>query len=130
MSLEPNYEEIRSRIKRRYDNRTEFLSHLVAFVISNIVLWSFLQPQFGWATLAGIITGLWFMGLVIHGIQFWNKEAQEQEIERLIERERQWRSGEISEADMKRKRDTLQLSDDGEVMQIIEDEDKPARRRR
>lgn len=131
MSSEPNYDEIRKRIKRRYDNRAEFLSHLVGFLVTMIIVWSIWIPQGTWQTLAEIGSAGWFMGLVIHFIQYLTKEMQERAIEREIERERAWRSGFASEPDMKRKRDRLTLTEDGEVLEVIEDDEaQPSAQRR
>jgi len=129
--MDQDYAEIRKRITNRYNNRSEFFSHLVAFLVANGILWGVLSPQGTWYTIAGIFTGLWFMGLVIHFIQYWMKEAQERAIEKEIEREREWRrgAGEMEEGEIKRKRDRLTLNHDGELMEIVED-DAPVNRRR
>jgi hypothetical protein len=129
--MEPDYAEIRKRITNRYNNRAEFFSHLVAFGVVNGILWLLLQPEGTWFTIAGIFSGLWFMGLVIHFIQYLMKEAQERAIEREIQREREWRLGtrEILDGEIKRKRDRLTLNHDGELMEIVEDEAPPSRRR-
>ena len=130
-TMDQDYAEIRKRITNRYNNRAEFFSHLVAFLVANGILWGVLSPQGTWYTVAGIFTGLWFMGLVIHFIQYWMKEAQERAIEKEIEREREWRrgAGEMEEGEIKRKRDRLTLNHDGELMEIVED-DAPVNRRR
>lgn len=130
-TVDQDYEEIRKRISNKYNNRAEFFSHLVAFLVANGILWFVLQPSGTWYTIAGIFTGLWFMGLVIHFIQYWMKEAQERAIEKEIQREREWRrgAGEMVEGEIKRKRDRLTLNHDGELMEIVED-DAPMNRRR
>ena len=131
MSNEPNYDEIRRRVKRRYDNHAEFLSHLVAFVVTMVAVWWLWQPQGVLGTVAQLGSAGWFMGIVIHFIQYLTKIMQERAIEREIERERAWRSGYVAEPDMKRKRDRLTLTEDGELMEVIEDDDaQPAARRR
>src|SRR5436190_19044659 len=119
-TMDQDYDEIRKRITNRYNNRSEFFSHLVAFVVANGILWLVLQPGGTWYTIAGIFTGLWFMGIVIHFIQYLMKEAQERAIDREIQREREWRRGssEIPEGEIKRKRDRLTLNYDGELMEI------------
>src|SRR3954462_8817047 len=103
-TMDQDYAEIRKRITNRYNNRSEFFSHLVAFLVANGILWGVLSPQGTWFTVAGIFTGLWGMGLVIHFIQYWMKEAQERAIEKEIEREREWRrgAGEMQEGEIKR----------------------------
>ena len=129
--MEQDYAEIRKRITHRYNIRSEFYSHLVAFLVANGVIWRLIIPQGTGITVAGIFSGLWFMGLVIHFIQYLMKEAQERAIEKAIERERAWQrnTGEMQEGDMKRKRDRLTLKHDGELMEIVED-DVPLSRRR
>ena len=87
-TVDHDYEEIRKRITNRYNNRAEFFSHLVAFLVANGLIWGLFDPSGTWFTVAGIFTGLWGMGLVIHFIQYVMKEAQERAIEREIERER------------------------------------------
>lgn len=131
MNMDQDYSEIRKRITNRYNNRAEFFSHLVAFVVTNGLLWFLLQPGGTWFTIAAIFSGLWGMGLVIHLVQYLMKEAQERAIEREIERERAWRrgNGELQVGEIKRKRDRLTLNHDGELMEIVED-DSPASRRR
>jgi hypothetical protein len=130
-TMDQDYAEIRKRITNRYNNRSEFFSHLVAYLVANGLLWFLLQPQGTWFTVAGIFSGLWGMGLVIHFIQYLMKEAQERAIEKEIQREREWRRGssEMQEGEIKRKRDRLTLNHDGELMEIVED-DAPVRRRR
>ena len=130
-SMDQDYAEIRKRITNRYNNRAEFYSHLVAYLIVNGIIWILLQPEGTWFTLAAIFSGLWGMGLVIHLIQYVMKEAQERAIEKEIERERAWRrnTGDMQEGEIKRKRDRLTLNHDGELMEIVED-DAPVNRRR
>lgn len=129
--MEPDYEEIRTRITRRYNNRSEFLSHLVAFIVINGIVWGILDPGGLFFTIAAVGLGLWGMGLVIHAVQFVMKEAQENAIEKAIERERAWRrnGGDLSDGEIKRKRERLTLNHDGELMDIVED-DMPVSKRR
>ena len=130
--MEQDYAEIRKRITNRYNNRAEFFSHLVAFLVVNGLIWLLLDPHDTWFTVAGVFSGLWGMGLVIHFIQYLMKEAQERAIEKEIERERAWRRGSdaLQEGEIKRKRDRLTLNHDGELMEIVEEDDAPVRRRR
>jgi 2TM domain len=130
MAKEPNYErEIRQRITKRYENRSEFYGHLVGYLVFNGVLWGVFHPSGTGYTISLLISGLWGMGLAIHFIQFVMKEARENAIEKAIERERQWRSTyNPPEADMKRKRDRLTgLTDDGELYEIVEDDSEDGR---
>jgi hypothetical protein len=128
MSLEPDYNEIRYRIKKKYDQRVEFISHIVAFLGANFVLWGILQPAYGWAAISAVAMGGWFIGVLCHAVVFWGKEAQERAIEHEIERERELRSRYPLESDFKRKREHLQLTEDGELLAVVsEDEDEQPR---
>ncbi len=129
--MEQDYAEIRKRITNRYNNRAEFFSHLVAFLVANGIVWFLLAPSGTWFTIAAISLGLWGMGVLIHFVQYLTKEAQERAIEKAIEQERAWRQNmvEMQEGEMKRKRDRLTLSHDGELMEIVEDEVPLSRRR-
>ena len=129
--MEPDYVEIRKRITNRYNNRSEIVSHLVAFLVVNGLIWGVLSPGGIFYTLALILLALWGMGLTIHGVQFLTKEAQERAIEKAIERERAWQrnSDELPEREIKRKRDRLTLNHDGELMDIVEEEVPLSKRR-
>jgi hypothetical protein len=116
---EPNYDEIRRRITKRYENRAEFFIHLVTFVIINALLWSELVFRRGWLLTA--FTALWFIGLVAHFINFLMSEARERAIELAIEREHYW--GSNSGDGRKLKRDSYtRLSDDGELIDVVDDD--------
>jgi hypothetical protein len=115
---DPNYDEIRKRITKRYENRAEFFGHLVAFITINALAW-FIFPSSG---VLVAFTALWFMGVVIHFINFVLTEARERAIEQAIERERRWVNGSLS-ADEKPKRDRrTRLTDDGELWEVVEEE--------
>ncbi|MFN8373594.1 MAG: 2TM domain-containing protein [Anaerolineae bacterium] len=129
MSSDPEYDEIRRRIKRKYDNRTEFIAHLMSYVGASIVLWGVLQPQYGWATLSALIMGCWFIGLLVHAVVFWGKEAQEQAIEHAIERERELRYQRGTDSDIKPKRDRLRLTTDGELLEVVDEDEQAAKKR-
>lgn len=117
-----NEKEIRNRITTRYNNRSEFFGHLIAFVVFNLLLWFGLQPQDGWHTVATIFTALWGMGIAIHFVQFITTEARERAIEQAIERERQWR-GVHNDDRLSR------LTDDGEI-EVVYEQELPQRKRK
>ncbi len=129
MSSDPRYNEIRTRITRRYDNLIEFFSHLVAYVVVAVLVFGVWRPEAGWGTLAQVVMGLWFMGLMIHAVQFVLKEARERAIEKAIERENQWRRANWVDADEQpAPRSVAHLSDDGELIDI-NDEPRSKRKR-
>ncbi len=125
---EPDYNEIRKRVSQRYENRTQFAGHLASFIILNGLLWTgLLGISHGWLLTA--FTGLWFLGLVIHFVNFVLTEARERAIERAIERERAWVSGEVTGEKPKRDPRT-RLSDDGELLEVIDDDWEQGAQRR
>lgn len=133
----PDYEqEIRQRITKRYENRTQFYGHLIGFIAVNGFLWGVLQPSGFGSTLSILITGGWTLGILIHFVNFLFTESRENAIEKAIERERQWRGERgdvvvVPEAEMKRKRERLSdLADDGELIEIVEDEEEQRYKRR
>lgn len=112
---QPNYDEIRQRITKRYENRTQFVGHLVGFPIVNALIWSGIFG--GWMVLRWISVA-WFLGLAIHFVNFMMLEARERAIERAIQAEREWMAGE------KPKRDSrIHLTEDGELEEVNDDDE-------
>lgn len=129
-----DYQEIRRRIEKRYDNRSGFYIHLAVFLIVNLgiwIAWLFTDPLARMNPVLPLLVTLgWGAGFIAHMIDFIMAEARENAIEKAIERERGWL---MEDADArKRKRGAARLSSDGEILDIIEDdwEDDSARQRR
>ena len=131
MSEDQDYREIRKRVERLYNARKEIFIHTAVFVVINVVMW------YGWRfTPFGqsfdviwplLITGGWGAGYIGHLIDYLMKQASEKAVQREIERERAWRDGTLDE---KPKRDQrARLTEDGEL-EIIQDEEDYAPRRR
>jgi hypothetical protein len=125
--------EIRDRVTRIYDKRTEFFSHLVAYVMVNGFVWlawisTDSSARMTWILPAAMSVG-WGMGLIIHMLDFINHIARERAVEREIQKEREWR---MSYEKPKRDRVT-RLSSDGELYDVVDDdeteEESPLRRR-
>lgn len=130
MKEDPVYAEIRRSITKRYANRTEFFGHLTAFLVINALAWLILRPTGELVVIIMLlISGGWLAGLLIHMVNFLMTEGRERAIEAAIDRERA-RRGEVPLAEYKRKRDRLTLTDDGEVLEVIEDDDEPVIDRR
>lgn len=128
MQEELNFRELEARIKRRYSNRTEILSNLVAFVATMLVVWVIWQPQDENLRMFLALGSVgWFIGVVVHGVVAFMKEAQERALERAISEERELRRS-MTTGDYKTKRDRLTLSDDGEVLEVVEDPAEEMRR--
>jgi len=116
------YDEIRRRITKRYEGRAQFFGHLVTFMVINALLWIGLQPDGFWETVLIAFSGLWFVGLAIHGVNFLLAEMRERAIEKAIERERLFHDDTRLEKS-KRKRDaTARLSLDGELLDVVDDD--------
>ena len=128
MQEELNFRELEARIKRRYSNRTEILSNLVAFVATMPVVWVIWQPQDENLRMFLALGSVgWFIGVVVHGVDAFMKEVQERALERAISEERELRRS-MTTGDYKTKRDRLTLSDDGEVLEVVEDPAEEMRR--
>ncbi len=125
MKEDPVYAEIRRSITKRYASRAEFFGHLIAFIVINALAWFILRPSEGLLLIVMLlISGGWLVGLLIHMVNYIMTEARERAIEAAIDRERA-RRGQVPLAEYKRKRDRLTLTGDGELLEIIEDDDEP-----
>jgi len=113
--------KIRARVRQRIEARKEVIIHLTAFILVNIGLWIvFPQP---WPL---IVTLGWTIGIVAHGLEYWNKHGPgadrlEALIQQEIARERERLYGE------KRKNDLVGLDDDGEFIYYEDDPDQVQR---
>jgi hypothetical protein len=134
------YDSIRKRAEQRVKKRKDAIEDLVAFVVVNGILWVvwfFLSPSLSQSDSdllplisAGlvILTSIWGVvvawQIVTAYLQVWLDNLQEREVEREIQRELTNRVGSD-----KPKRGRLALSDDGELLDIVDfdDEVKPKR---
>lgn len=125
------YDEIRRRIEKRYKERQYLMIHIASFVAANIAFWA-LWGNAGW--LMWFLTFPWGIGVVGHMIYYYYKfgggaERREAAIQRDVEREKE-RLGLYD----KPKNDTrTRLSDDGEVEEVVDEEEeisRAAKRRR
>lgn len=129
------YEAIRKRVTERYQNRAQFLGHLIAFLMVNVIAWALIPPwlmngasDFFRSLIMGAMflgSAGWLLGLVIHGMNYVLTEMRERAIDREIERERQWLEGRWDEEKPKRQRLERLISDDGELS--LEEMDEPER---
>ncbi|MEO8612791.1 MAG: 2TM domain-containing protein [Chloroflexota bacterium] len=130
---EPKYDEIRQRITERYNNRIGFYSHLVAFLIINGAAWGLWlgTPDYARSGFLSVLLLLssvgWLVGMVIHTLIYGMTEARERAIERAIEAEREWSTGEKPKRDPR-----VRLTVDGELEAVVDDENDylPERKRR
>ncbi|MEZ4669334.1 MAG: 2TM domain-containing protein [Anaerolineae bacterium] len=122
LSSDFNYDEIRQRVEKRFKKRQEFITHFLAFVLGNIMVWTIYGLVGGGFPWPIFVTVGWAIGLVGHGYYYINDygagaQRREAEIQREIERER-----ERSLAYEKPKRDPhFRLTDNGEIEEIYDD---------
>lgn len=110
---EPDFDSIRQRVERRFHRRYEMVAHIVMYLVIIAGLWILRLPP----PALILIAGAWGLAVLLHGLQFLFAEMSDRAIEREIERER----SRFYEAD-KPKRSHLRLSDEGELLDVIEDE--------
>lgn len=128
-----DYHRVRKGIEQDFTKRKEFLIHLSVYLPINLLFWLswlFTRDFFGfpWPVL---LTLGWGIGMVAHAVDTYFQTggrvtAREAAIQREIERER------LSVEKPKRSR--LVIADDGELMEMVEDdeetEEKPKRPRK
>ena len=122
-ATQEDYTRIRKEIEKDFNKRKEFLIHLGTYIPINLLLWLvwFLTNEvfdFPWPL---VLSLGWGVGLVIHAIDVYfatgsRLAAREAAIQREIERERERLYAE------KPKRSRLVIADDGELMEVVEDE--------
>lgn len=130
-----DYARTRQRVTQRFTKNREFLMHLSVYIPINLLLWLL------WAALTGasgfpfpaLVTLGWGVGVIGHAIDAYLgvSSTREKTIQREIARERERLYGDGPQK-AKRKRDHLELSDDGELVEVVEDEweeDEKAKRR-
>ncbi|MDX1994883.1 MAG: 2TM domain-containing protein [bacterium] len=131
-------ERARKRVEEREEERSGFLYHLIIFLGVNLLVFGLgnwlLEVFRGQATeLPGTlwITFFWGMGLVAHGVEYWNehgpgRESREREIEREIERERE-RIYSLTEKPKNDFRSGVRIGEDGELIEVTDDEKRQRR---
>jgi len=144
---DPNYDEIRQRVEKRFKERQAFFIHFSVYVVINLMFWGlwFLMSQapdaapvpvgggfapdeiefvmFPWPL---IITFGWGIGLVAHFLTYYyqhgpGREQRESAIQREVERELARRKAEGYLEKPKRDR-RLQLTDEGELEEAADEE--------
>jgi hypothetical protein len=116
---EPQYEEIRKRITTRYENRMQYIAHMIPYLAINALIWS--GALGGWQMLDWI-SAAWSLGFAISTIRFLMTEARERAIDRAIQEEREWQTGNME----KPKRDPhMRLTEDGEIEAVEDDDSLP-----
>lgn len=109
-----DFDGIRSRVERRYRRRFELAAHAVfyLFIVGGLALLRFPQPYHF------LLAGVWALALALHALQFMFAEFADRAIEREIERER----ARVYDNDKPKRDRQVRLSDEGELIDVIEDE--------
>lgn len=119
------YKEIRQQVQERYEARSQFLGHAVAF----FVVVTFAYPTVFGRSFPSLFLGLWSLGLSIHAVNWVLYELRERAIQREFNRIMEQRGGKV-----KLDQRLVRLSNDGELIELEDDapfeENVPARRRR
>ncbi|NWG16882.1 MAG: 2TM domain-containing protein [Chloroflexi bacterium] len=110
----PDFDSIRQRVERRFHRRYELAAHIVMYLVIVGGLWALRLPGMALA----LIAGAWGLVVLIHGLQILFAEMSDSAIEREIERER----SRFYEADKPKRSQHLRLSDEGELLDVIEEE--------
>ena len=124
-----NYEEIRQRVEKRYEDLKGWFMHvmiIVVFMVGLFLVFGVNKYVIGFML-------LWLSGFLAHTVDvfadFVTAGMRERAIEREIEMEMYYRTGQLPTF-MKRKHQPtpqhLQLSDDGELIPAAEGEDERA----
>lgn len=118
----PSYDDIRQQVERRYRRRSFLLYHFGFAAVCLTVVW-LTTTRMGSPGVAMLLTLLWAGLFILHGVKVLMDEAKDRAIEST------WRRyhGDFAYADEKPKRDTLHLTDDGELLDIVEDEENQKR---
>jgi 2TM domain-containing protein len=130
---EEAYRRVRATAAKYFEDRNGFAIHLAVYAILNPAAW-LICIMLGWSFIFPILLTLgWSIGLAAHGIDIsFHSNRSTAARERAI-RDAQLRVPQFgAQPKEKRKHDRLVLSEDGELLDIVEDEqsleEKPKRR--
>lgn len=119
------YKEIRQQVKERYEARSQFLGHAVAF----LVVVTFAYPTIFGREMPSLFLGLWTLGLSIHAVNWLLYELRERAIRHEFDRVLEQRGGKA-----KLDQRLVRLSNDGELVELEDEspfeENAPVSRRR
>lgn len=121
---EPEYQRMFKAAEKVVKDRQEFITHAVIYVIINLMFWfifAFTGAEFPFPLL---IMAFWGIGLGAHAANvYFNSERQQIAREEAIQREVERLAAEMQVV-KKKKRDSarLEMSDGGELMDIVEDD--------
>ena len=132
MSDQSIEDRVRQRVEKRTKQRNAFMMHLIAFVITNAVLWMLYLSDRSQGAKGGLpwliyVTFFWGIGLAYNALSVYQNSGaavarREATIQREIEFERENMGSDGMYEKPKRDDRAMRLSDDGELIPA-EDED-------
>jgi len=119
-----DYQRVLRAIEKAAKERTEFVTHAVIYALINLMLWFiwlFTRAEFPFPLL---VMGFWGIGLVSHAASvFFSSARQQLAREEAIQREvERWAGTTQTAKKKKREGARLELTDDGELIEIVEDD--------
>lgn len=123
---------VRLRIIQWYKQRSEFLGHLFAYPLVNILLWGIYlitrssDQSFPWPAL---VSFFWAFGLIGHAVETWRhspafKARKENAIQDAVEREKQrlgvYEKAKRSDLEKPKRAQPMRLTDEGELTPLDE----------
>lgn len=118
-----DYQRILNAVEKAAKERTEFVTHLVIYALINLMLWFigfFARAEFPFPLL---VMSFWGIGLVAHAASVFFSSAQQQLArEEAIQREVERWAGTTEKAKKKKRAGArLELTDDGELIEIVDE---------
>jgi hypothetical protein len=121
-----DYQRVLRAVEKAAKERQEFVTHFAIYAIINLMLW------FIWATTSNpvdfpfplVVMGFWGIGLVSHAASvFFSSARQQLAREEAIQREVERLAGQTQTVKKKKRAGArLELTDDGELVEIVEDD--------
>ena len=122
-----DYQRVLRAVEKAAKERQEFVTHFAIYIIINLMLW------FIWATTSSnpvdfpfplVVMGFWGIGLVSHAASvFFSSARQQLAREEAIQREVERLAGQTQTVKKKKREGArLELTDDGELVEIVDDD--------
>lgn len=129
-----DYQRTLSAIEKAAKEQIEFFTHLVVYTLINLMLWFIWLFAGAGFPFPLMVMGFWGIGLAVHGANVFFSSAQQQlareeAIQREVERWAEAAQG-VKKKKKKREGVRLELTDDGELIEIVDDDWQADERRR
>ena len=116
------YQEIKERVDRLYEARTQYLGHAIAFIVAMVAVWLYLLPEYDWSeSFFFVISAGWLMGFGVHSVNILMFELRERALREELDR-----AGYYADRTHKTKRDErlVRLGEDGELEDVYQQADE------